>query len=93
MLLTQKTGTPPSRPCEFGKTELLKQQWKQVQFLAETFWERWRREYLTTLQARSRWQDKRPNLKEGDIVLMKDLQVHRNEWPIAVITKASPSTD
>lgn len=93
MLLTQKTGTPPSPPCEFGKTELLKQQWKQVQFLAETFWERWRREYLTTLQARSRWQDKRPNLKEGDIVLMKDLQVHRNEWPMVVITKASPSTD
>ncbi|KAJ8364608.1 hypothetical protein SKAU_G00134390 [Synaphobranchus kaupii] len=93
MLLTQKTGTPFSPPCEFRKTELLKQQWKQVQSLADTFWERWRREYLTTLQVRSRWQDRRPNLKEGDVVLMKDLQVRRNEWPMAVLIKTFPSTD
>ncbi|KAJ8369529.1 hypothetical protein SKAU_G00095570 [Synaphobranchus kaupii] len=68
MLLTQKTSTSSSPPCEF------EQQWKPVQSLADTFWERWRRELLTTLQVRSRWQDKRPNLKEGDVVLMKDLQ-------------------
>ncbi|XP_030254938.1 uncharacterized protein LOC115570470 [Sparus aurata] len=93
MLLTQKMGTVPPPPCEFGKAELLKQQWKQVQSLADTFWERWRCEYLSTLQTRRRWPDKRPNLKEGDVVLMKDLQVARNDWPMAVVTKTFPSAD
>ena len=85
MLLTQKMGTAPPPPYEFGKAELLKQQWKQVQSLADTFWERWRREYLSTLQTRRRWPNKRPNLREGDVVLMKDLQVARNDWPMAVV--------
>lgn len=93
MLLTQKTGTPSSPPAEFGKTEILRQQWKQVQHLAETFWHKWQREYLNTLQSRTKWQDTRPNLQEGDIVLMRDSAVKRNEWPIAMITKALPSKD
>ncbi|KAK0153094.1 hypothetical protein N1851_005228 [Merluccius polli] len=37
MLLSQKTGTPSSPPSDFGKAEILRQQWKQVQHLAETF--------------------------------------------------------
>ncbi|XP_076879123.1 uncharacterized protein LOC143527737 [Brachyhypopomus gauderio] len=93
VLLTQKTGTPPPPPGEFGRVELLKEEWKRVQSLAETFWSRWRREYLNTLQCRRKWQDNRPNLKEGDIVLMKDNQAKRNEWPMAIITKVSPSQD
>lgn len=93
ILLTQKTGTLPYPPCEFGKAELLKQQWKQVQSLADTFWERWRREYLSTLQSRTKWQNRRPDLKEGDIVLMKDHQVKRNEWPMAMVVKTFPSGD
>ena len=93
MLLTQKTGTPPPPPSDFGKGELLKEEWKRVQSLAESFWSRWRREYLSTLQSRQKWMDKRPNLKQGDVVLMKDAQAKRNDWPIAVITKAFPSHD
>lgn len=93
VLLTQKTGTLPPPPGDFEKVELLKEEWKRVQSLAETFWNRWRREYLSTLQCRRKWQDNRPNLKEGDIVLMKDNQVKRNEWPMAVIAKVSPSKD
>lgn len=93
VLLTQKTGIPPSPPGDFRKVELLKEEWKRVQGLAETFWNRWRREYLNTLQCRRKWQDNRPNLKEGDIVLMKDNQAKRNEWPMAIIVKASPSQD
>lgn len=93
MILTQKTGAPPLAPSEFGKSELLKQQWKQVQSLADTYWERWRCEYLSTLQTRNKWQGKKPNLKEGDVVIIKDFQVARNEWPMAVVTKTIPSTD
>ena len=42
---------------------------------------------------RQKWFNKRPNLKEGDVVLMKDIQTRRNEWPLGVIMKAHPSKD
>ncbi|XP_060782684.1 uncharacterized protein LOC132889877 [Neoarius graeffei] len=91
MLLTQKSGTIPAPPAEGSEASLLKQQWKRVQALAETFWARWRREYLSILQARQKWHAKKPNLKEGDIVLLKDKQARRNEWSIGRVEKTFPS--
>ncbi|XP_026139629.1 uncharacterized protein LOC113116023 [Carassius auratus] len=93
ILLTQKTCSIPPPLGEFTDNDLFKAEWKRVQNLAETFWTRWRREYLTTLQSRQKWQDKKPCLKEGDIVLMKDSQAERNQWPMAVIAKTLPSKD
>lgn len=93
MILTQKMSTHLPSPVSFEKTDLYRQQWKRVQHLANTFWERWRREYLATLQTRNKWQESRPDIKEGDVVLLKDNQVKRNEWPMALVTKAIPGTD
>ena len=83
VLLTQKTGALPPPPGDFKKGELLKEEWKRVQSLADTFWTRWRREYLSTLQTRRKWVDKRPNLKQGDVVLMKILKRRgmTGPWP------------
>ena len=92
-LLTQKVCTSPPPPGAFDGKDLHRQQWRQVQHLANTFWNRWRREYLPTLQSRSKWQDVRPNIKKGDLVLLKDNQVKRNEWPMAVVTKTFPDQD
>lgn len=35
----------------------------------------------------------KPNLSEGDVVLLKDAQVKRNEWPVGVVVNAIPSKD
>ncbi|KAK7913154.1 hypothetical protein WMY93_013365 [Mugilogobius chulae] len=93
MLLTMKTGSAPPPPGNFENGMLLKEQWKRVQSLADIFWSKWRREYLHTLQLRHKWQDKKQNLKEGDIVLLKDSQAKRNEWPMSIITKTIPGQD
>lgn len=53
----------------------------------------WTREYLPTHQSRSKWQDKHPNLKKGDLVLLKDNQVKRNEWQMDLVTKTFPDQD
>lgn len=92
-LLTQKVCTYPPPPGTFDSKDLHRQQWRQVQHLANTFWNKWRREYLPTLQNRIKWQDVRPNLKEGDLVLLKDSQVKRNDWPMALVTKTFPDQD
>ncbi|XP_028822925.1 uncharacterized protein LOC114778148, partial [Denticeps clupeoides] len=89
MLLTQKVGVPPILG-DFTDKDLLTKQWRQVQVLADRFWSRWRKEYLPTLQYRRKWNKSHRNLQEGDIVLLKDRQAARNDWPMAVIMKAFP---
>lgn len=59
---------------------MYKEQWRRVQYLAERFWNRWKQEYLHTLQLRRKWQYKQTNSNLGDIVLLKDPESHRNNW-------------
>ncbi len=80
-------------PGDFDHKVLHKNQWKQVQCLAESFWKRWRQEYLVTLQKRHKWTDDKPNIQVDDVVLMKDNQAKRNDWPIGLVVKTLPSKD
>lgn len=93
MLLTQKMSAISAPSGNFCTAQLYGKQWKQVQCLANTFWKRWKGEYLSTLQSRRKWTKDKPNVKEGDVVLLKDSQAHRNEWPIGLVVKALPSSD
>lgn len=93
LLLTQKTHAVPPICDNIGQKEMLKSHWKHVQFLADNFWSRWRKEYLSSLQSRQKWHHKRTDIKEGDVVLLKDKQTRRNDWPMGVIVKTVPSED
>ena len=73
--------------------DLFNSQWRQVQSLATTFWSRWSREYLPTIQDRRKWKESNRILQEGDLVLLKDKQASRNEWPLALVTSAATSDD
>ena len=53
-----------------------------MQYLADQFWLRWRKEYLPLLQERQRWNVTRRNLSEGDIVLVVDEDAPRGSWPM-----------
>ena len=92
MLLTQKTiETVPLEVAD--EKDLYRAQWKRVQVLAETFWKRWRSEYLASLQKRNKWIHATRNVRAGDVVLLKDPHTPRNNWPMGVVEKASPSAD
>ncbi|XP_071830327.1 uncharacterized protein [Apostichopus japonicus] len=93
MLLTQKVDATSAPAGNFDTPALHKKHWKQVQCLAENFWKRWRRDYLSSFQERKKWVDRRPNLKIGNVVLLKDNQVSRNEWPLGIIDKVYPDAD
>ncbi|XP_061430017.1 uncharacterized protein LOC133356498 [Lethenteron reissneri] len=92
-LLTQKTDVLTAPTEEASTADLYRRQWRQVQSFANTFWRRWKNEYLTTLQVRNKWQSNRPDIQEGDLVLLKDNQAKRNEWPMGRILKSIPSAD
>nr|XP_020483745.2 uncharacterized protein LOC109978925 [Labrus bergylta] len=92
-LLTQKISALPPPKGEFDGDNLYGKQWRQVQGLANTFWHRWRTEYLPSLQKRRKWQKEIHNLQAGDIVILKDKQVKRNYWPLGIVVKTFPSAD
>lgn len=92
-LLTMKTTSDVCPFPNFESKEMIRSHWKRVQGLADEFWKRWKMEYLQTLQVRKKWQEDHPNLKPGDVVLMKDRESARNDWPLGIITKAFKSED
>ncbi len=61
----------PQRPSAGDRPQLLKR-WDKIIFLSQLFWQRWRRVYLQTLQARQKWLKSTTNLKVGDCVIIKD---------------------
>lgn len=48
---------------------------------------------MNTLQSRQKWHTKKPNLKDGDILLVCPLSALRHEWSMGVIAKAFQSKD
>ncbi|XP_070182296.1 uncharacterized protein [Littorina saxatilis] len=94
-ILTMKSGLimPPPPGCFVKEDLYLNKRWKRVQFLADLFWTRWRKEYLQSLQGRSKWQKPQTNVAVDDIVLLQDESDCRNDWKIARIVEARPSKD
>ena len=53
---------------------------------ALTFWKRWHKEYVTSLQERKKWCKKVTNLKVGDVVFITDDNVAPLQWPLGRIS-------
>ena len=86
-LLTQKSSALTAPPGQFTSQDLYNAQWRQVQYLSNVFWARWRKEFLSLLQRRRKWESKQPNLQEGDLALLRNKEVVRNMWPLARVVK------
>jgi hypothetical protein len=83
-ILTMKSKVVMPPPGDFQKDDVyLRKRWRRVQYMANIFWTRWKREYLQTLQARTKWNQPKRNIEIGDIVLIKDENTARNDWPMA----------
>lgn len=61
--------------------------------MAEEFWCSCKSDYLHLLQHRKKWQKHSRNLKLGDLVLVKDDEATRNEWPTGIVHRTFPSSD
>ncbi|KAK3108202.1 hypothetical protein FSP39_003110 [Pinctada imbricata] len=94
LLLTQKSDSVDDTiPLDEDPKNLLRSQWKRVQHLANIFWKLWRTEYLPLLQPRKKWRQKQRNIFVHDVVLIKDKDAKRNEWPMGIVVKTFPSDD
>ena len=91
LLLKPPTAYPdnprlPEEPCRLKK-------WHLCQSIVQHFWDRWSREYLQTLQSRSKWKRSQPNLQAGDIVVLKEDKTFSCHWPLARILHTYPGKD
>ncbi len=93
-ILTTKSSIILPPPGEFIKADVyLIKRWRRVQYLVNEFWYRWRNEYLKSLQIRSKWQKPKRNLSVGDIVILRDDNLTRNDWKLARVVEVYPSQD
>ena len=72
---------PPKPPG----ADTLRYCWKRTRALVDLFWDRWVKEYLHTLQRRTKWKGAKPNLYVGQLVLVCDEQTVRDQWPLGRI--------
>ena len=85
LLLNNSITFPPGL---FSKEDIyLRRRWKQVQYLSDNFWKKWSNQYLILLQERQKWHVIRPNFKVNDLVLVVDILLPRNCWPLGRITE------
>ena len=82
----------PTDPRLPDEPSLLKR-WNQCQAIVQHFWARWSREYLHTLQTRTKWQQVKPNLKTGDVIIYKPKDIFACRWPLARVTDTFPGED
>lgn len=93
-LLTLKSQVILPPPGEFLRNDVYsRKRWRRVQFLANQFWDRWRKEYISNLQSRQKWISQKRNMSVGDIVLIKDENLARNMWHIARIIETFVDAD
>ena len=93
-LLTSKTEIVFPPPGSFERVDLYsRKRWRRVQFMANQFWFRWRRECSPLLYTRQKWNMPQRDCKVGDIVMLQDDDLPRNQWPLTRVTEALPSKD
>ena len=84
---------PCSAPRKLEYSDKFQARWKHVHILANEFWARWVKQYLPLLQERQRWLKQRRNFKVGDLVIMKDANLSRGQWPKALVQETFPDSD
>ncbi|XP_055714369.1 uncharacterized protein LOC129808610 [Phlebotomus papatasi] len=66
--------------------------WQLCQKVLQHFADRWRQEYLHTLQRRSKWSETHDNLGVGDIVIICE-KTSSHSYPLGIIERLHPGKD
>ncbi|GFW92223.1 integrase catalytic domain-containing protein [Trichonephila clavipes] len=81
-----------SVPEELPSASNHRDRWELLQNIKRGFWKKWSSEFISSLQPRKKWQDAQPNLKEDDIVLIKE-EGPPGTWPMARVLQVHPGND
>eukprot|EP00745_Piridium_sociabile_P015413 TRINITY_DN22861_c0_g1_i2.p1 TRINITY_DN22861_c0_g1~~TRINITY_DN22861_c0_g1_i2.p1 ORF type:complete len:272 (-),score=34.88 TRINITY_DN22861_c0_g1_i2:709-1524(-) len=93
ILTAKSSGILPPPGVFEGADMVARKAWRRVQFLADEFWRRWRKDFLATLQTRRKWRRRQQNLTKGDVVIVRDQGSCRSDWRLARVEEAYPGDD
>ena len=61
--------------------------------MVQNLWRQWSRDYLHQLQQRTKWRNIQPNVKIGELVLVKEDNLPPLVWKKAIICDLHPGKD
>ena len=64
--------------------------YQRIYKIQQSFWKRWSVEYLNCLQNRPKWIHTQENLKENDLVLIKEDNLPPLKWALARVVEVLP---
>ena len=91
LLLGRATSRVPSGP--FREDFSPKRRFLFIQGLVDAFWKIWIRDYFPSLLIRPKWHVQKRNMRVGDVVLIRDLNVVRGCWQMGQVTQVHLSND
>jgi hypothetical protein len=83
----------PNREEELTTYLKMPTRWRLVEKIKRDFWKIWKQEYLHQLQQRNRWHKAHPNIKEEEIVIIKEEDTPPGRWPLARVTETHPGAE
>lgn len=98
-LITQKDDSHTekySRPSNYTHTDLLAygaNRWKRIEALADEFARYWKHYLYQIGTNKEKWYNPHRNAQVGDIVLLKEKNTPRLEWPTGDITSVTTDKD
>lgn len=66
---------------------------RMVDHIIQSFWKRWKIEYLHTLQVRNKWIESNDSISTGSVVLLESENSAPLDWPLGVIERTFPGKD
>ncbi|XP_075157719.1 uncharacterized protein LOC142230985 [Haematobia irritans] len=67
--------------------------WQMVTYLKQQFWQQWLRDYVLTLQQKSKWYKTYDSIEEGRLVIVHEDNIPPQHWLLARIVKSIPGRD
>ncbi|GFW61608.1 uncharacterized protein TNCV_5139161 [Trichonephila clavipes] len=71
----------------------LHSRWDIVQKMKLGFWRKWKIDYLSNLQNRTKWKSPNNNFKVGEIVIIKEDNIPPATWPLGKVIETHPGKD
>ncbi|GFU58966.1 integrase catalytic domain-containing protein [Trichonephila clavipes] len=71
----------------------LRSRWDIVQKMKLNFWRKWKIDYLSNLQNRTKWKSPKNNFKVGEIVIIKEDNIPPATWPLGKLIETHPGLD
>ncbi|GFT53137.1 uncharacterized protein NPIL_423771 [Nephila pilipes] len=71
----------------------IRERWKLVAQISQSFWKSWSKDYLTQLQVRNKWKVPSAELSVNDLVLIKDDNLSPLKWKMARVIHTYKGTD